>query len=252
MMSVLEKDNWTDDVDLVLSDIVEYDMRRAGLNIIRQEKLLPEEQIQNLGTMEKLESDIAIGKMYLKDKQFKELHMNGFKKYRLKFGELNNLDDRDILSVKKDAIFVRRYCNVTQVADYIEFREKNHYEAFLKIQRLEIYWSPTQMDVKGISDELVELHRPYLLKSISKFIRLLSQYDFKKATKFIVSLMNDYKLRNLPVGYYREFNTDSKYVYGINGRVMLVPDIGESFKREVDISYNYLNVLVPLLQLIMG
>lgn len=108
------------------------------------------------------------------------------------------------------------------------------------------------MDVKGISDELVELHRPYLLKSISKFIRLLSQYDFKKATKFIVSLMNDYKLRNLPVGYYREFNTDSKYVYGINGRVMLVPDIGESFKREVDISYNYLNVLVPLLQLIMG
>lgn len=251
-MSVLEKDTWTEDVDLLLSDIIEYDMRRAGLSIIRQDKLLSDNEIQRLANLDKHESDKAIGKLYLKNKQFKELHMKGFQKYRIRFGELNELNDSDILSIKKDAIFVKKYCDITQIADNIEFREKNHYEAFLKIRKMEIYWSPTRMDVKGISDERLELHRPYMLETISRFVRLLSQYDYEKATKFIVKVMNDYKIRNLPVGYYREFSSDSNYVHNVNGKVMLLHNVGESFKSQIDIAYNYLNVLVPLLQLVMG
>ena len=37
-MSILERSSWTTPVDFIISDIIEYDMKRAGLSIIRENK----------------------------------------------------------------------------------------------------------------------------------------------------------------------------------------------------------------------
>ena len=43
MTAVLERTSWTDkSIDLLVHDIIEYDMRDGGLSIIKEEKLLPQ------------------------------------------------------------------------------------------------------------------------------------------------------------------------------------------------------------------
>ena len=252
-MSILERSNWTTPVDFIISDIIEYDMKRAGLSIIRENKLLPEAEIVRLEKKEKRVADTEIGKMNYKIKGFSRTLEDYKKQYRLEFGKLNDLSDDDIISVKSDAIFTRKYCPNTQITENILFRQKHQYHAMLKLLKIEFYWNEDSgnIDVKGIQDDYVELHRDYLLKDISTIISYMVSYDNKNAIKKLVSLMDDYKFRRLPVGYYREFNQTNKYLLRIDDKIAEVNEVGQSYVDKLIINYNYMNVLVPLLNLIM-
>ena len=113
-MSILERTSWTDrSVDLLIHDIVEYDMRDGGLSIIEEDKLLPPNLIEKFSKMEKgIKRNAAIGKLRYK-KEYADIPAKqnaAFTKYRLLFGEFNELEDEDVLSIKKDAIFSKKYC----------------------------------------------------------------------------------------------------------------------------------------------
>ena len=214
-MSILERDNWLDKtINFMISDIVEYDMRRAGLSIIKEEKLLEESVIKKLESMEKKTADKRIGVLQKTDSRLKEGLKNGFRKYRLMFGEANGLKDEDILSVKKDAIFVKRYCQCTHFCEHIEFVEKHTYEAYLYLNNMEFYWkSDKTLDVKGISDNRIELHRDYMLDFIWNFMKYLVTYDADGAKKYLIRFIDKYKRNELPIEYYRELNQQSQYTY---------------------------------------
>ena len=78
------------------------------------------------------------------------------------------------------------------------------------------------------------------------------RYDNKSALKLIVKYMNDYKKRTLPINFYREFNADSKFIFMLNeSTVLQLDNIGEEHIRELQIEYNYLNILVPLMNLLL-
>ena len=64
--------NWTNrNIPFVVNrPIIEYDMRRAGLSVIKEFELLPQDKIQKLDEMEKHKSDVTIDKMRKKDKDF--------------------------------------------------------------------------------------------------------------------------------------------------------------------------------------
>ena len=250
-MSILTKSLWTDPADFIISDIYEYDMKRGGLSVIKEYSLLPQEEIEKLEKEEKKTSTINIGKLHHKFKGLAGQMNEGFMKARLLFGELNELKDSDIVSIKKDAIFTRKYCGVNQITDNILFREKNAYDAFIRIGKIEFYWSPEKMDVKGISDERLIYHKD-ILEFISRIIQYMVRYDNKSALKLIVKYMNDYKKRTLPINFYREFNADSKFIFMLNeSTVLQLDNIGEEHIRELKIEYNYLNILVPLMNLLL-
>ena len=258
MSNILERDNWLDtSVDFMISDIVEYDMRRAGLSISKDFKLLPESKIKEIESMEKGKADRILGLIQRSDKEYKEKLKEGFKLCRIKFGELNELTDDDILSVKKDAIFVKRYCEYTQVYENIEFREKHHYEAYMILKstgntRLEFYWgSDGILDVKGITEENVKLHAEFMMKMIWTFIKYLTQYDYDGARKYLIKFIDKYKFGSLPMGYYREFNAQSMYSYIMFDAPTTATYLDESYKHLVIRNYNYLNILVPLLQFVL-
>lgn len=254
MVERLKHSNWTDkSSDFIISDIIEYDMRRAGLSIIKEDKLLPPEVIAKLDKLPKKECDIKIGKMERSDKTLKDKKNSGFTKYRLLFGEANDLTDEDILSVKKDAIYVKKFCYETHFGEHIEFAEKNIYQAFLLLGRYEIYWNENSIDVKGITDEHLKLHKDYIMKVIWKFIGYLTRYDYDGARKYIVQVMDDYKHRRLSAGYYREFNEYSKFIcyLGNEEQPSSLNDVGDSMIQNLVIGYNYLEVFVPLLGLVM-
>lgn len=250
---IAEQENYLDKtISFLISDIIEYDMKSAGFNIIKSKKLLPDEVIAELETLPKHERHEKIGKLHYKYKGLGSGLKEGFREFRVLFYENNDLQDDDILSIKKDAIFTKKYCYNLKYKN-VTFEEKNVYQAYVYLEklRIELYWNSLtgDIDVKGINDEVVELHDEYMLKFISTYIRLLSSYDIDGARKYIMKYINDYKQRKLPAGYYREFNPDSQFKAIIAGKVVPM----DRFNRVdmCDISFNYLNVLIPLLNLIL-
>ena len=114
----------------VNSSIIEWDMKRAGLNLIKEFKLLPENLILELEDMPKKDADIKIGKLQIKDKEFSKNLEKAFTDVMNHFLEVNNIDKEfDVLSIKKDACFViNKKITQSTCGEYIKFIPKNESE----------------------------------------------------------------------------------------------------------------------------
>lgn len=193
-------------------EIIEYDMQDAGFSLIQQFNLLPDEKIKELTKLGKgLTRHIEIGKLQGSDPNFSKALSNKFADLRTIFIQMNKLTDDDILSVKKDAIFTIGKCSKTKFGS-IQFVPKNVYTSYIRfpnINNLEIYYSADQIDVKGISDSVINRHRLYMLDFIRTMISMIEIKD-KRVKRYIMKFIDDYKFNNLDDGYYLEFNNKSK------------------------------------------
>lgn len=265
MDSILERTMWVDtSIDLMIHEIIEYDMKDGGLSIIKEEKLLPQKMIDKFDSLKKgIDRNAAIGKLRYSEK-YKDIPKQQnelFKKYRLLFGELNELNDDDIQAVRKDAIFSKRYCYNLDIGSYIHFVEKNVYQVYAAIEskaltgrrRIEFYWKEDGwVDVKGIEDKIVNAyHRDYTIQVISKVLRYIYRYDYKGAIKYLSRFLTQYKQRTLDAGYYRTFDAESVFpVIEEDGRQVIYNEMGPDKMMLLDITFNYMMVYVPLVKLL--
>lgn len=228
------------------AEITEYDIKEAGFNIIKQFKLLPEYEIELLSMMSKRERTIQIGKLQRKTQGLSKMMNKGFVECRRWFFNANDIQDDDILSIKKDAVFTMKKCENVDTG-LIHFAEKNEYDKFLHLDKKEIYLGKN-IDVKGINDELVGLHQGFMLDIIKEHMNNLVHTNHKRQINFLKEVMHYYRTRQLDIGYYREFNRDSEYRLNVH---LLKDDLGIKYTREVDkidITYNYMNIIVPLIR----
>lgn len=239
------------DIDYLISrEIVEYDMKNAGFNIIKKFKLLPQSEIEYISTLSKKEKNIYIGKQQLSNPSLKENLKIGFQEMRKQFIEKNKLEDKDILSIKKDAIITLKRCYYCDF-NPIKFVEKNIYTSYCYLNRLEIYIGKNYVDVKGIKDENLEKHNKYFLSFIFTFFKNMETRDKKYNIKFLTDFAIKYREGKLPIGYYRELNSDSKYKYRqIICDTALLTDHIDSIEN-INISYNYMNYILPFLRLLL-
>ncbi|MFN4245856.1 MAG: hypothetical protein ACK4F9_06920 [Brevinematia bacterium] len=240
-----------DIVLLVNREITEYDMESAGFNIIKNFNLLPLEEIYKLEKMDKKSRHIEIGMIQKQNKELVSKMSEMFIYLRKKFIEENKLNDEDILSIKKDAIITLKRCKNTYI-EGITFREKNIYSSYYYINKYEFYYNKTQLHVKGINDEKLKLHENYMLEFIKTYAKMNEISPKKRTVKFVVDFSKFYKNKQLEIGFYRELNNQSLYrlkdVY-FDGEFIGVENIKD--KNYVDISYNYLNYIVPLSSLLI-
>ena len=109
---------------LVNNEIIEYDMKSADISIIESKGLISEEEIKLIKSLPKKVRNTKIGKMQKHNKELvKELN-KGFTEYRKLLIETNEIDDSDIISIKKDAIFTTKRCDKKSF-DKVQFVEKN-------------------------------------------------------------------------------------------------------------------------------
>ena len=227
-------------------DIVEYDMKDAGYSLVQEFDLLPKNIIDNLGKMKKKQRTIEIGKIQGNDEEFKNNLQQAFSDARKLFFDINDIDINEVLSIKKDAIFLNKRCRTTKLGEYIDFRPKHEYTSYIQLQRLEFYYSPEQIDIKGISDELLEYHKEYMIKFICQFFRKMETSSDEDVIEFTKRFIDKYKRRKLEVGYYREFDFSSKYRTNTGE---LYEEFWEEDKDELDISYNFQNILLKFIQI---
>lgn len=212
-------------------EIIEHDMRDAGFSLVKQYKLLPPETIHELDALGKGDArHIEIGKLQGKDRAFSKALTDKFAEIREVFIRTNGLTDDRIVSVKKDAIYTIGEVKRLRFGG-IQFAQKNTYSSYIRfpnIQNLEIYYSDNKIDIKGMSDVSVNRHRLYMFQFLQEMINLIERKD-RSVKRKMIRFIDQYKLHQLDEGYYLEFNNMS---------------------REINPQFNFLNIIVPLVQII--
>ena len=213
-------------------DIIEYDIHDAGFSLIQQYQLLPPEKIKELERIPKgIQRHIQVGVLQRDDKEFSKRLTEKFTEVRALFMMMNQLKDDSIISVKKDAIYTIGKVKRTTFGK-VKFMEKNHYSSYIRfpdITNLELYYGENGIDVKGMGDAAVNRHRLYMLEFLRKSIKSIEEQDSSVKRKFM-RFFNQYKFDELDEEFYIEFNNVS---------------------RDQNKLFNYANLLIPLLKIIM-
>lgn len=227
------------------NEIIEWDIKSANTSLMRYYNLQPNKIIDKLASMPKSQREISVGKLMKKDKEFAKALEESFNKIIQEFMDTNNLTWDDIVSVKKDAVFVKNHGIQKSEFGAVHFIPKNQYKHVLLLPKYEIYISNEKIDVKGIPDEKVALHKNGMLDFINT--ALDSADNFISMQKFFKEYVTAYKLKELEFDSYREFNPDSLFTIG-GEFPMRVEDMIEEDMEFLDISYNYINVIIPTIQ----
>lgn len=238
---------------LIGESIIEYDIESAGFNICKQFELLTEEKIKELEEMDKKERHIALGYIQKGNKEFINKLNEGFKKCREWFFKNNNIQDDDVISIRKDAIFVRkRRCKETSFG-CIKFNIKHEYNSFIILNSFEFYIGDEYISCKGISDKSLSYHEEYMMNFIKEFMYLFNKSK-NEALDFIKTFAVAYRNYELDVNYYREFNHESLFRPKKDIKVN-ISDMGfinyNLDSKYLDISYNYINYIIPLYRMII-
>ena len=157
--------------NIVSKEIIEYDIKSAGFNLIKRFKLLSDSQINYLESLNRESRHRAIGLIERDDKSLSEKLNKCFEKVRKEFFEANDIDEDEILSIKKDAIFCLKRCHNLQF-DNVEFVEKNVYTSYYYLAKNEFYVGNNTLDVKGISDDKLTLHRDYMVDFLFNIFKM--------------------------------------------------------------------------------
>lgn len=232
--------------------IREYDIKSANTSLMSYYNLMSQSDIDQIAEMPRDEREVTVGKLMRKSREFSEKLEKSFTDIIEEFIAANNLDrEVDIISIKKDAVFIRnRSVKKTRFGDSVLFRPKGEYGGFIPIPGLEFYWkNGGGFDVKGISDELLPLHADGVLDLMESIFRESNKtLDLWRYMKEYASF---YKTRQLPFAAYRQFDNSSKFLVHMLGQDVQMDMINESVLEYVDISYNYLNIYLECLKLIL-
>lgn len=237
---------------VINTSIVEYDIKSANTSVMEYYKMIPQPKIDMIKEMSKQERVVKIGKMMRKDLTFSKQLESSFNDILIEFMKANNLDkDDDIISIKRDAAFVLN--KVPKVVDFgssVHFIPKNSYTSYVYINGYEIYYNLNHIDVKGISDEVISSREIGMLDFFKEFFEIAegSNYSIPELSSYMKEFVSLYKNRELDKSYYREFNNEALYRLRVDDRVVLLKSIKDTHVDEIDISYNYINIILPLIR----
>lgn len=247
MISIFDADTYTIPVTHKISTFIrEYDIAKANINILLLKGYITEEKYIELYNAPKKVREKTVGLMQLKDKALSNALMSGFGEARKLFYEANNIKEYEILSVKKDAIFlIDRVANVTKFGN-IEFKMKNEFTSFYNFPNLEIYYKNfggvEKIDVKGMGDSQLSLHNRYFLDLLLCIFSAAEQEPALEVVNLIRSISDSYINHELSIDYYREFNNRSFYrtFFMFDGERAFLRDINQHVQvTDIDPAYNY-------------
>jgi len=246
VISIFDADQYTIPVTHKISTFIrEYDISKANINILLFKGLITLEKYNELYNMNNGLRKRVVGLMQRNDRHLSESLMSGFGEARHLFYRDNDIREFDILSVKKDAIFlIDRVANVTKFGN-IEFKLKNEYTSFYNLPNLEIYYMggygyAENIEIKGIGESQLELHRQYFIELLLCIFASAQKENVVEVVNLIRSIMESYINGELGVDYYREFNNRSLFrTYYTIGKERAFLKNAPSDTNGIDPSYNY-------------
>ena len=254
------KHNYTDRNIVHLKNVVirEYDIKDAGMTIIRHCNILGEKQIAFLQAMNKKEKNIYIGKLMKEHPEF-EIAPKMFDEYvriRQNLFELNGIEEEDVLSIKKDAIFlINKRLKIPNI-DIYEFVEKSKFSSYINLMEKEFYYSAwtNKLTVKKFDKSVakIQIQRGHLFDRVRHVIQTAEFTNQSRVLRAIRELKEDYINYDLPIDSYRDVQTGLfRLKHLIGGRPFYVESAGDDMKEEIDIRNNYGRIIIPLCKVLL-
>lgn len=243
-----EKTSYTAPLDYIInSKIIEYDISKANINVLLYKGLISKKEYEYYYNLPKRRREISIGLLQAKDKKYVRAIIDGIREFRHKFFEANYIEDHNVVSIKNDAIFIANKRITTTKFDNIEFKPKHIYNSFYKLGRIEAYYKwdfynkEEILDLKNISDQNKALHENYMIDFLKCIFCSAETESISETISIIKDFYDDYVSLKLEPEYYREFNTESKYLFkpfpGID-KIYKAEFIDSKNFKYVDINYN--------------
>lgn len=250
-----ERINYITDRRLISgSYITEYDISKANINVLYSYNVIDEELYNNLLRVDKQVREEYIGKQILREqgpkKQNKSITYDTIKNGILQAKKLlfgyNNLYDHEIIRIANDAIYVERPIPLQYTSfdlnknnKFVTFSNKGVYTSYIKLEQVIIFFSciddSYNIDIKGISNDNLQLHEPFL-SFICEMLYYLERSDKKTVIFKYQEFFQQYIEKRLPIEYYREFNFSS--AYRIKGSRFMTKFLEDKYFDKIDISYN--------------
>lgn len=228
-------------------NIYEYDMSSGGFNILRSKKVFSKDVEDSLLKMNKEERNITIGKILRKKPKLSEILINGFKEYMTEFCKVNGIKNEEILSIKKDAIFIiNKRCKNLKLNEYVELKEKNKYTSYLYLSEIEFYNNRFDCHVKGINDNILD--RNLFFNEIKNIMKLMEKNNDEVLFRYLRKLQKNYLEYEVDKEMYREFNSNNQFRVEVIGKSFYFDNIEEEMLDYISIEYNYYTYLVPIIK----
>ena len=230
--------------------ITEYDLSKANINALLYTRRIDQNKYNELLSLPKEQREITVGLMIRKDNSIYKSIQEGIIEAKKRLFDANDIEDYDVLSIRNDAVFIHsRKLNTTEFPPYFTFKEKGKYNMFMSICDLDVFYNDTinpdgsinyQLDIKGISDDNVQLHANGIGGLLCEVMYRLQREDISLTIQWMTNILEKYINKQLPKEFYREFNSDSDYV--INTFVRKIPskDINDGLIPALDINRNLL------------
>ena len=247
-----QKLNYTIDVPYITSSyITEYDLSKANINALLSQNAISEELYNYLLASTKEFREIYIGNMIKNDiKIYKAIQDGIIEAKRLLF-ESNNILDHEVFAIRNDAVFFIGNRRLNNTFGRYQFKVKNIYSFAMntttKNNKLQILYNYDQMsgndiiDIKGISDDNLIKHSNHILQFMCSIFYGIVNQPIENVISEYNEFYDNYINRRLDIGYYREFDQESKYriiQHGFMPKSFLIEALDNSQKMNIDINCN--------------
>ena len=251
---IIDKRNFIISDPYIQGRIVEYDIKSANISMLKKYNVITDTYYDYLSKLPKYDREVEIGIRIRENNEIQKVIYNGIDETLKKFIEINNINPVNIIRRANDALYINtpidlKYTNI----DGIIVKQKNIYSSLLQLNKLLFlfYYDPDiNVDIKGIKPELVELHNGYMITVIGTAILLHERSSTIDALSYLNDIIENYINLKLPVGYYRNLDSFSNYVYNIYGGFtsMTQPQV---IDHTINIEYNF-NLLRELYSILFN
>jgi len=236
-----EQENYLTPDKYVSGHIVEYDMEKANINMLLKANVIDQNYYNFLYYLPKQDREVEVGKLHFKNPDISKIISEQLRYYRKIFFELNDIKDEEVVRIAKDAIFILKSYNLTKISfDGVIFRPKMVASAMLNLNKILIFSNYNEqnqinIEVKGLGSNDV-LHQQGMLVLIANVMYMIDRVSIKDALLYIQDTYKQYINLELPIDYYREFNSYS--CFKIKDMDLSPMYLNEKDKDILDISFN--------------
>lgn len=248
--SLWQKSNYASRVEYIVdSTIREFDISKANISILRDANVLSETEYQYYLHCSRMERQVAIGKLQGSNPKVSEILKSGITNARKTFMELNSIDDSEVLYIRNDAIAIvgSRVIRNLIVSEHVSFRQSAQYTSFYKFKAIDFlyFYDPVtnieKLDVKGLGEIGVELHKNFMLEFLSELFYCAQMEGIQNTIQLLQTVHQNYLKRELSIGYYRELNSGSRFKLSQSISMystVYMDQASEYYKQYLDISTN--------------
>lgn len=242
------KINYTANISYLSNTFIyEYDISKCNINVLYTKGVINKSTYDYLYDSERMVRQVYVGKLIRDNPSINDVLKAGIIEAKQMLFEQNAIDDRDVLSIKNDAVFIiNKRLGITKFG-LIEFALKHVYTAYYKIKNMEYYYYYNSMtkeeclDIKGISDSVLPYHEKHFFQLLKDVFYTVQTSGIEVAVRLLKDAYMDYITLTMPIEYYREFNIESQYHLKFNTRTgagFCTTIVTDEIKDMIDISHN--------------